>query len=68
MAENPLIKTDAADDCKVWEGAGLVQDFLDAGAAVADGNWTEGLVNAAFGRCASRSVTSWSSTQPGSRG
>ncbi|WIX86790.1 hypothetical protein [Amycolatopsis sp. DG1A-15b] len=49
MAENPLIKTDAADDRKVWEGAGLVQDFLDAGAAVADGNWTEGLVNAAFG-------------------
>ncbi len=49
MADNPLIKTDAADDRKVWEGAGLVQDFLDAGDAVADGNWTEGLVNAAFG-------------------
>ncbi|MEU4248524.1 hypothetical protein AB0F15_14070 [Amycolatopsis sp. NPDC026612] len=49
MADNPLIKTDAADDRKFWEGAGLVQDFLDAGAAVADGNWTEGLLNAAFG-------------------
>jgi hypothetical protein len=49
VAENPLIKTDAADDRKVWEGAGIVQDFLDAGAAVADGNWTEGLMNAAFG-------------------
>lgn len=49
MADNPLIKTDAADDRKVWEGAGIVQDFLDAGDAVADGNWTEGLLNAAFG-------------------
>ncbi|MEU4518447.1 hypothetical protein AB0F52_06960 [Amycolatopsis sp. NPDC024027] len=49
MAENPLIKTDAADDRSALEGAGLFQDFWDAGTAVADGNWTEGLVNAAFG-------------------
>ncbi|WP_410562907.1 WXG100 family type VII secretion target [Amycolatopsis sp. cmx-4-61] len=49
MAENPLIKTDAADDRSALEGAGLFQDFWDAGAAVADGNWTEGLLNAAFG-------------------
>ncbi|MDX3194183.1 hypothetical protein PV458_37805 [Streptomyces sp. MN03-5084-2B] len=49
MAENPLIKTDAADDRSAWEGAGLFQDFWDAGTAVADGNWTEGLLNAAFG-------------------
>lgn len=49
MAENPLIKTDAADDRSALEGAGLFQDFWDAGTAVADGNWTEGLLNAAFG-------------------
>jgi hypothetical protein len=49
VAENPLIKTDAADDRSAFEGAGLFQDFWDAGTAVADGNWTEGLVNAAFG-------------------
>ncbi len=49
MAENPLIKTDAADDRSAFEGAGLFQDFWDAGTAVADGNWTEGLMNAAFG-------------------
>ncbi|WP_410587487.1 WXG100 family type VII secretion target [Amycolatopsis sp. lyj-23] len=49
MAENPLIKTDAADDRSTLEGAGLFQDFWDAGTAVADGNWTEGLLNAAFG-------------------
>ncbi|MGK3200020.1 WXG100 family type VII secretion target [Amycolatopsis sp. MEPSY49] len=49
MADNPLIKTDAADDRSALEGAGLFQDFWDAGTAVADGNWTEGLVNAAFG-------------------
>ncbi|SEB40226.1 hypothetical protein SAMN04489727_1420 [Amycolatopsis tolypomycina] len=49
MAENPLIKTDAADDRSALEGAGLFQDFWDAGTAVADGNWTEGLVNAGFG-------------------
>ncbi|EOD66834.1 WXG100 family type VII secretion target [Amycolatopsis vancoresmycina] len=49
MADNPLLKTDAADDRSTLEGAGLLQDFWDAGAAVADGNWTEGLVNAGFG-------------------
>lgn len=48
-AANPLIKTDAADDRSGAEGAGLFQDFWDAGTAVADGNWTEGLVNAGFG-------------------
>jgi hypothetical protein len=48
-AANPLIKTDAEDDRSALEGAGLFQDFWDAGTAVADGNWTEGLVNAAFG-------------------
>jgi hypothetical protein len=46
---NPLIKTDAADDRSALEGAGLFQDFWDAGTAVADGNWAEGLANAAFG-------------------
>ncbi|MEV6827523.1 hypothetical protein [Amycolatopsis sp. NPDC051102] len=49
MADNPLIKTDAADDRSALEGAGLLQDFWDAGTAVADGNWAEGLVNAGFG-------------------
>ncbi|WP_328446771.1 WXG100 family type VII secretion target [Amycolatopsis sp. NBC_00438] len=48
-AANPLIKTDAEDDRSALEGAGLFQDFWDAGTAVADGNWTEGLANAAFG-------------------
>jgi uncharacterized protein YukE len=49
MAGNPLVATGAAEDESALDGAGIFQDFWDAGDACLDGNWTEGLVNGVIG-------------------
>jgi len=46
---NPLVATDAADGASALDGAGILQDFWDAGADCVDGKWAEGLLNAGFG-------------------
>jgi hypothetical protein len=52
VPENSLV-TDAKkkvdEGSSALEGAGMAQDFWDAAAKAADGDWTEGLLNLGFG-------------------
>ncbi|MEV7092892.1 hypothetical protein AB0M80_08580 [Amycolatopsis sp. NPDC051045] len=52
MTENALVteaKKKVEEGSSALEGAGMAQDFWDAAAKAADGDWTEGLLNLGFG-------------------